>query len=138
MVCIFVNGFFNCICIIISFIFNMWIFIYIKISCNILEKGKQFISSETRLSSEIILSSLSTSVTLLAIFHFSENNGWIFFQKVLLSTILMDQAFQNISFPPSYTIYCRSFFVFCTFSLILEFIFWNRGFLNMTFSWLPF
>ena len=36
---------------------------------------KKFISSETRLSSEIILSSLSMSVTLLAIFQFSENNG---------------------------------------------------------------
>ena len=48
---------------------------------------KKFIYSKTRLSSEIILSSLPTSVTLLAIFRFSENNGSIFVQKVLLSPI---------------------------------------------------
>ena len=133
---IFVNVFFNCVCIFISFIFNIWILVYIKIFRSILEKKN--ISSETRLSSEIILYSLSTSVTLLTIFRFSEKRAEYFSKSLYCQISLMDQDFQNTTFAPSYTICYRSFFVFCTFSLILEFVFWNKSFLNMTFSWLRF
>ena len=84
MVCVFVNGFFNCMCTFISFIFIIR-FPFISRFFVAFWK-KKFIFSETRLSSEMILSSLSKSVTLLGIFLFSENNHRIFSQRVLLST----------------------------------------------------
>ena len=129
MVFVFGNGFFNCIFVFISFIAFVAFFVAFW--------KKKFISSETRLSSEMTLSSLPTSVTLLVIFRFSENNGWIFFQKVLLSTIFDGSRLSKYVLRSFLHNLLQEFVFFCTFSLTLEFLFWNRGFLNMSFSSLP-
>ena len=81
---IFINCFYNGICDVPLFIYNIWNLIYLKkFSC--IFKKKLFSSSETKSSSDIIFSFSSSSSILFLIFLFSKNKGYIFFQKHLLS-----------------------------------------------------
>ena len=93
-------------------------------------------SSETKWSSKIVFSLLSTKVILLLIFRFCEKKGWIFFQKLLLVTDPSSIKTFEIFFPLFFGKPAAVILLFLNFFLMNEeFFSWNKLFPSMTVSW---